>query len=144
MSELNAEVAQFFAGYEKANSQFDPEKIGGFYADHFMFAGPNGAQPVQKEGFVKVLPKRKEFFRSVGLASSSVQTIEPSRLDAKYVLAKVEWKMRFEGGASGPLESRAFATYVMAREGDSFRIIFQVDHQDLMKEVERLGIRPPR
>src|SRR5438876_12022147 len=103
MREVNSEVGQFFESYERANADFDPERIAKFYADNFMFAGPNGAQPVQKEGFVKILPKRKQYFQSVGLVSSSVQTLVSSQLDSKYVLAKVVWKMRFERGANSPL-----------------------------------------
>ena len=141
MSELSAEVKQFFEGYERANAEFEPEKMAAFYADTFMFAGPNGIQPVQKEGFIKILPKRKEFFRSVGLAASSIEAIESSQLDSKYVLVKAVWKMRFDRGAGPPLHSPASSTYILLSEGDSFRIVFQLDHQDLMKDVQRLGLK---
>jgi hypothetical protein len=59
MSELNAEVKEFFDGYERANTDFEPQRIATFYADVFMFGAPQGAQSVKKEDFVRVLPRRK-------------------------------------------------------------------------------------
>ena len=40
MSELNAEVKEFFDGYERANTDFEPQRIATFYADVFMFGAP--------------------------------------------------------------------------------------------------------
>jgi hypothetical protein len=87
MSELNAEVKEFFDGYERANTDFEPQRIATFYADVFMFGAPQGVQSVKKEDFVRVLPRRKEFFKSAGLVSSKVESLEASKLDSKYVLA---------------------------------------------------------
>ena len=70
MSNDNVEVNSFFSGYETANATFDVEKIAACYADIFMFGGPEGVQCVKKDDFLKVLPRRKEFFRSRGLVSS--------------------------------------------------------------------------
>jgi len=70
MSSENAEVRSFFTRYEAANAIFDVEQIVGCYAEVFMFGGPAGVQCVKKDDFLKVLPRRKEFFRSRGLVSS--------------------------------------------------------------------------
>src|SRR5690348_1339204 len=96
MNNENAEVKSFFARYEAANAVFDVEQIAACYAESFMFGGPDGVQSVKKEDFLKVLPRRKEFFRSRGLASSNIDSLEASTLDAKYTLVKVLWKMRFD------------------------------------------------
>ena len=141
MSELNAEVIEFFEGYEKANTNFEPQRIATFYADVFMFGAPQGVQSVKKEDFVRVLPRRKEFFKSVGLVSSKVESLEASKLDSKYVLAKVTWKMRFEDSTRNSVDSQSFATYILLAVGDSFQIVFQLDHQDLMKKVQDLDLK---
>src|SRR5579864_2979697 len=112
MSNKNAEVTSFFAGYEAANAIFDVEQIAACYADVFMFGGPGGVQCVKKEDFLKVLPRRKEFFRSQGLASSNIDSLEASALDSKYTLVKVIWNMRFDGSASEPKYSKNSASYV--------------------------------
>jgi hypothetical protein len=135
MNEKNVEVQSFFARYEAANTIFDVEQIAGCYADVFMFGGPDGVQSVKKGDFVKVLPRRKEFFRSVGLVSSTIDALEESILDSKYVLVRVTWNMRFERGSNPPVDSKNSASYVLAKTDGGFQIVFQIDHQDLRKSV---------
>ena len=140
MNNRTGEVEAFFTGYETANAAFDASQIAAYYADAFMFGGPEGVQSVKKEDFLKVLPRRKEFFRSQGLASSNIVSLESSTLDAKYTLARVIWNMRFDRGASEPVHSRNAASYILARSDDRFQIVFQIDHQDLGKRVQELGL----
>ena len=138
---MNANVREFFDRYEKANAEFEVPKIAAFYADVFMFGGPQGVQCVKKEDFVRVLPKRKEFFRSVGLVSSKIESLEASNLDSKYVLVKAVWKMRFEGRTGLLIDSENSTTYILAGTDDSFQIVVQLDHQNLMKKVQELGLK---
>ena len=138
---MDANVREFFDGYEKANAEFDIRNIAALYADVFMFGGPQGVQCVKKEDFVRVLPKRKEFFRSVGLVSSKIESLEASNLDSKYVLVKAVWKLRFESSTGLPVDSENSTTYILAGTGDSFEVVVQLDHQDLMKKVQDLGLK---
>ena len=138
---MNTNVREFFDGYGKANAEFDVSKIAAFYADVFMFGEPQGVQCVKKEDFVRVLPKRKEFFRSVGLVSSKIESLEASNLDSKYVLVKAVWKMRFEGRTGLLIDSENSTTYILAGTDDSFQIVVQLDHQDLMMKVQELGLK---
>ena len=138
---MNANVREFFDGYEKANAKFEIPKIAALYAEVFMFGGPQGVQCVKKEDFVRVLPKRKELFRSVGLVSSKIESLEASNLDSKYVLVKAVWKMRFESSTGLPIDSENSTTYILAGTGDAFQIVVQLDHQDLMKKVQDLGLK---
>lgn len=140
MNGLNDRVRRFFEAYEVANREFDVEKLASLYADVFMFGKPQGVQAVKKEDFVKVLPKRKEFFKTVGLVSSMLASIDVSSLDPNYALAKVFWTMRFERSPGVFIESENSATYVLLVTSDSFQIVFQLDHQDLMAKVKDLGL----
>ena len=139
MSNENAEVKSFFTSYEAANAIFDVEQIAACYADVFMFGGPDGVQCVKKEDFLKVLPRRKEFFRSRGLVSSNISSLEASPLDSKYTLVKVIWNMRFERSASEPIDNQNAASYILSRTDGRAQIVFQIDHQDLRKTVQELG-----
>src|SRR5215475_4552232 len=94
MSNENTEMKSFFTGYEVANAIFDMEQIADCYAEVFMFGGPDGVQCVKKEDFLKVLPRRKEFFRSRGLVSSNIDSLSASTLDSRYTLVKVIWEWR--------------------------------------------------
>ena len=137
---MNEEVKSFFARYEAANAIFDVEQIGACYADVFMFGGPEGVQCVKKEDFLRFLPRRKEFFRSRGLVSSNIDSLAASTLDSKYTLVKVTWNMRFDRGASEPIYSQNAASYILSGANDRFQIVFQIDHQDLGKRVQELGL----
>jgi hypothetical protein len=114
MSELHVEVKKVHDRYEKANAEFEVERIAALYADVFMFGNPEGVQSVKKEDFVRVLPQRKEFFRSMGLLSPKIDSPEASKLDSKYVLVKAVWRMRFERRTGEPLDSQNSTTYILS------------------------------
>jgi hypothetical protein len=63
MTELKLAVKEFFDRYERTNTEFNVERIAALYDDVFMFGDPRGIQAVKKEDFVRVLPRRKEFFK---------------------------------------------------------------------------------
>jgi ketosteroid isomerase-like protein len=129
-------VKEFFREYEKANSSFDVSGIAALYADTFMFGGPNGVQTVNKDDFLKVVPKRKAYFSSIGLSDTQLVSVEATPMDSKYLLAKVAWKMKLQN-SSGSRSLDTFATYILARgSGDALSIVFQIDHQDLASAVK--------
>src|SRR6202049_893396 len=136
MSTLTTE--EFFRLYEQANNDFDVQLISKLYADTFMFANLQGVQAVKKEDFVKVLPRRKDFMKAAGLLSSRVDFVEATALDSKYMLVKTVWNLRIRANNGDEVASKTSATYILSTVGDSFEIVFQVDHQDLTKIVQDL------
>src|SRR5262252_7714867 len=115
MSNENTDVKSFFTRYEAANAIFDLEQIAACYAEVFMFGGTESVRCVKKEDFLKVLPRRKEFFRSRGLVSSNIDSLEASTLDSRYTLVKVIWNMCFDRGAGKPIYSQNAASYILSR-----------------------------
>jgi ketosteroid isomerase-like protein len=142
MKQVNDIVRKFFEDYERDVNASDPELIASRYADSFMFAGPQGAQTIKKEDFLKALPKRQGFFKTVGLTSSKIKSLEETRLDDNYVMVKTHWNMRFEKKPEQPIVVETSATYILCRQESSLRIVFQLDHQDLMKKAQDLGLLP--
>ena len=130
-------VEDFFRRYEQANHDFDLPLIATLYADTFMFGNPQGVQAIKKDDFVKVLPRRKDFMKAAGLLSSRVDSVETSALDSKYILVKTVWNLSFRA-TGGDVTRKTSATYILSASGDSFEIVFQLDHQDLMKTVQEL------
>ncbi len=91
MSTVDSEVKSFFTGYGDGKRDIRrAAQIAACYADIFMFGGPEGVQYVKEEDFLKVLPRRKEFFRSQGLVSSNIESLDVSALDSKYTLVRVD------------------------------------------------------
>jgi ketosteroid isomerase-like protein len=136
---MNAEVKRLFEDYAQANTDFQVAKIASLYADVFMFGGPQGARAVKKDDFVKMLPRRKEFFKSVGLTSSTLAGVEVSELDSKYTLVTAAWKMRIERSGKEPAEIEVSSTYLLYKSDNSLEIVFQIDHQDLATRIAGLG-----
>ena len=131
-------VKEFFSQYERANSSSDVPGISALYADVFMFGGPNGVQAVKTEDFLKVIPKRKAHFSSMGLSESKLGSVDAIPLDSTYLLAKVAWNMKLQN-SSCIRYLNASATYILMRgNGGALRIVFQIDHQDLASVIKEL------
>jgi hypothetical protein len=144
MAEASDLVKTFFEDYERGIEAADAERIASRYEDTFAFAGPQGMQAIKKDDFLRVLPRRREFFKTVGLISSKIRSLEETRLDDDYVLVKVYWTMSFEKDFEQLIVDEISATYILHRRDDSLRIVFQLDHQDLMKRVQDLGLLPAK
>jgi len=124
-------VQAFFESYEIANSSSDLTAIGDLYAETFLFAGPSAVRSVRRDDFLKVIPKMKTQFTSLGLTESRLSSVEAANLDSRYILAKVQWTITLRT-VEGPFNHfDAFATYVLQHCDGKLSIIFQLDHQDL-------------
>jgi len=128
---MDQRVKEFFLQYQRANSSSDVSAVGELYADTFMFGGPNGVQTVKKDDFLRVIPKMKAHFSSIGLSETQFQSVEASPISSKYLLAKATWRMTIRN-LSGQKHVDTFATYILLRgQDDALSIVFQIDHQDL-------------
>jgi hypothetical protein len=135
---MDQQIKDFFLRYERANATSDLSEFSVLYADTFMFGGPKGVQAVRKEDFLRVVPKMKSHFSSMGLSETRLESVEANPLDSKYLLVKVGWRMKLQN-SSGIRHLDASATYVLAGgTGDALSIVFQIDHQDLASVVEEL------
>jgi SnoaL-like protein len=136
-------IKEFFDAYAKATGSLDLAFLGSAYGDTFLFASPGGAQAVKREDFLKVVPKRGAFFKAAGLVASHVRGLEETRLDENHTMVKVRWSLQFEKGPEHSIIDEIAATYVLRRQQESWQIVFQLDHQDLSKRVQELGLLPP-
>ena len=112
------------------------------FADVFLAAGPNGAQPVKASDFALALPKRIQVFASHGLKSTSLQSLQETRLSTRFVLADTRWKMNFvkDGGEEHVI---AESVFIVDIGQDPFRIVFYLpkqDHMALLKSHEILPV----
>ena len=129
---------EFFGQYERANAQSDIPAITALYADVFLFGGPAGVRSLNKDDFAKAIPKRKQYFASLGLVETRVSGVEETALDAKYVMARTSWAMVFRV-ASERKELQNAATYILERRGETLAIVMQIDHQDLAEKLKQFS-----
>jgi hypothetical protein len=73
---------------------------------------------------------------------SEVSRLEETALDQDYLLVKACWNFRYEKDGRGPIVNPGAATYVLRRQDGRLTIVFQLDHQDLTKRVQDLGLVP--
>jgi len=135
---MHQQVRELFMKYEKANSSSDPSAIGSLYAETFMFGGPKGVQAVKREDFLKVVPKMKAYYASMGISETALHSVDTRPLDSKYLLATVVWRIKFRDSPDKRYVDAA-ATYVLScEEGGALSVVFQLDHQDLASVVRGL------
>lgn len=135
---MNPLVTNFFEIYEKSISEAAVSTVATLYSDVFMFGGPRGVQSVKKEDFLKLLPGRKAYFKSIGLEQSTVASIDEICLDAKYILARVVWKMTLDKSAKASRQFETKATYILEVKNATPVIIMQLDHQDLGEKINEI------
>jgi ketosteroid isomerase-like protein len=133
-------VKAFFDEYEASLAGSDLAAITARYGESFVFSGPQGTQAVRRDDFAKVLPKRQAFFKSVGLRTSRVISLEETGFDDRCVLVKAQWRLQFEPAAAPLVHLDVSATYLLQHQADGLRIVFQLDHDDLTKRVQELGL----
>src|SRR5262245_53045126 len=133
-------VKAFFDQYELNIGGADPAAIAAQYGESFVFAGPQGTQAVKRDDFVRDLPKRQGFFKSIGLRSSTAVALEETRVDDCCVLVKAQWRIRFEPTAMPAFDIDVSAIYLLQQYPDGLKIVFQRDYDDLTKRVQELGL----
>lgn len=133
-------LRSFFESYEKAINGTDIHSIASFYADEFMFAKTQETQVVKNDDFIKTLPKRSEFLKAVGLISSKLMTYAETTLDDTYILVKIAWNQLYEKAEKPQIEDETLATYLVRENANTYKIVLQIDHQDLFERVKELGL----
>ena len=133
---MTERIKKFFDKFEYVLSSSNAEQITDCYSDSFMFCSNNGTQAVKKGDFIRVLPKRRAAFKSAGLLSSKIKSLEEVSLDENYYLVTVYWKMSIEKNQQETKEIEISSTYVLSDHNFLLQIVLQIDHHDLMKRIE--------
>jgi hypothetical protein len=133
---MTERIKKFFEQFEYAISSSNMEQVTDCYSDVFMFGNNNGTQAVKKADFIKVLPKRREVFKSAGLLSSTIKSLKEISLDENYYLVTACWEMSIKSNQQETKEIEISSTYVLYEHDSLLQIVFQLDHHDLMKRIE--------
>ena len=148
MQQPSEAIECFFRRFEANNSSNDVAAVVSQFADVFMAASPQGAQPVRASDFALALPKRKELFGRMGCRSTELVSVTEKRLDARYVLAGTQWKMRFERPDITPQELVVESVFIVdtgeggTGEAGAAKIVFYLANQDIMQVVKERGLLP--
>jgi hypothetical protein len=144
MNTVSEVVKVFFEGLEKANNLLDLDMISAQYAEPFMFANPDGTLVVEKEKFLAALPKRREFFQTLGHKSTKILSLEETPLDEHYVMVRAHFLMHFELESAKPTEIKVGSIYILYIKNNLPRIVMHIEHEDLQKIMQERGLLPTK
>ena len=133
-------IKRFFEGVEQASNTLDLELIDSQYADQFIFADPNGTRVVEKQKFLPFLPKRQEFFKSLGHQSTNVLSLEETSIDDRYTMVKAHFLMQFQKPIEQIVEAKIDSTYILFMKDDAPKIVMQIEHEDLKEAMQARGL----
>lgn len=121
----------FFQDCERAiapQSSFGPDHL---YHSSFLFAGPQGAQTVKLEDFLRALPRMTAAAQARGVVATRLQSCQSTPWDDRYTQVRVCWRLTIRQPDQSFAHQDAWATYLLMQTAEGWRIIAQVDHQDL-------------
>ena len=130
----------FFEGIEKVGNSLDLELINSQFADQFLFADPYGTRVIEKQKFLTALPKRLEFFKSLGHQSTKFLALDETQLDDQYTMVKAHFLMQFRKSSGEIIEAKVDSTYFLFMKGDSPKIIMHMEHEDLKEAMQKRGL----
>lgn len=142
MKPVTKPIQEFFDRFERDSNSSDPSAAASLYADSFLIADPQGAKPLRKQDLIAALPRREGFFKSFGLVSTKIASLDETPLDDFYSLVRVEWEMHFEPLNAAPRNAILASTYLLYLRDGSPEIVLYLMHQDLPQALQAQGIMP--
>ena len=145
MNQVSDVVKTFFEDFERGSNTFESDLLAFQLSDPFMAADPDGGiQVVKKDDFLAGIAKRQAFFQSIGFQFVKIVSLDETRLDDHYVMAKVLWHMRFEKNPGQPVDVTEYSTYILFIKDDSPKIVFFLTHENLLKIMQERGLLPTK
>jgi hypothetical protein len=133
-------IKKFFEGVEKASNTLDLDLIDSQFADQFIFADPSGTRVVEKQKFLPFLPKRREFFKSIGHQSTKVSSLEETPIDDQYTMVKAHFLMQFQKATGEVKEINLESTYILFMKGDTPKIVMHIEPEDVGQAMKDRGV----
>ena len=133
-------ITAFFEGVEQASKTLDLDLIDSQYADQFIFADPNGTRVIEKQKFLPALPKRQEFFKSLGHQSTRVLSLDETPIDHQYTMVRAHFLMQFQQSSGEIKDVNVDSTYVLFMKGDTPKIVMHIEHEDLKETMQARGL----
>jgi hypothetical protein len=137
-------VKDFFDQFARSRSVLNIDVIASQYSDSFMFAGPNGARVAEKPAVLAAFPEGQEFLKALGHKSTTVLSLDETRLDQHYVLASVRFLWRFEQTAKKPIDVEVASTFILYLDRGTPTIVFQHEHEEFHAALRASGVLPPK
>jgi len=142
MQSTTTPLELFFQTWELNIASGNVPALVASFAEGFLYASPHGTQSVKASDFALALPKRKQLFESLGSQPTTLVSLNETRLDERYTMARTQWLMTFIRNGAEAQRVLADSTYIVDTAGDAFKIVFYLAHQDIKAILKQRGILP--
>ena len=133
-------VDRFFQEFQRDSNSEDIPSMVSHFAETFLAAGPQGAQCVRSADFAMALPRRKQLFARLGCQKTGLESLQQTRLDGRYLMAKTTWKFNFTREGDEMVELLVDSTYLLDTSENKFKIVLYLSHQDILELLRQRGI----
>lgn len=135
-------IRTFFEDFAQRNASGDAEGLVRLYAASFLMARPNGVQVVKAADLLPAIPKRKQLLAAIGCRSTTLASLQETKLDDRYSIVRTEWRWRFDRGGDGPEEITLPSTFIVQQSGEGLQIVFYLAHEDILAVLRERGWLP--
>jgi hypothetical protein len=111
------------------------------YSRSVLFASKDTNQSVPIEKMSVIVQKMTQNFKNIGYLESNITKAEYFELDISHYLLKIYIKMNFLRNNIQQSIENIKATYIVAKEEGKWKMIMQIDHQDLSYQLKQIGIQ---
>ena len=139
-SEADPEIQAFFEKFQKHNASGEAQDLVSLYAPVFLMAGASGSQTVKAADLLQAIPKRKQMLKSIGHRSTTLVSLQETALDGRYSLVRTGWRWQFDRAGDAPWEITVPSTMILERSVDGLKIVFYLNHQDIMTVLRQRGL----
>jgi hypothetical protein len=135
---MDAAVKKLFQDYARAFDTLEVEKQANYFADTFISAGPKGTIAQNRDEFMKLSGKARDFYRSVGQTGAEILSMKETPISKEYSMVTVHWGVTFEKTGDKPVEFDV--SYFVQKTGDAPKIIMFIAHEDEDEAMKKLGL----
>lgn len=135
---MNSDIQELFATYEHAFSALDVARQADLFADSFLSAGPRGVIAGSKPQFMQMAEHAAAFYKSLGLSSAKILSMEETPISNEYSFVRVHWAVTFQKTGMKTVEFDV--TYVVQLMDEEPKIILFITHQDEQQAMQELGV----
>src|SRR5262245_28757486 len=122
----------FFERFQSLSAVSDVESLAAMYAGSVMIASPNGVRVVSSAELQRAIPKRTQLLESVGYQHTALVGFEETSLTDRYALVRAQFRWHFQAASGEPSTVTLPSIFIVDRGGDSPRIVFYLNDQDVV------------
>jgi hypothetical protein len=135
-------IRAFFRRFETQSAANDVEGLAAMYAPSFLMGGPSGAQIVKAGDLLYAIPKRKQLFDAAGCRSTTLLSLDETRLDDRYSLVRTEWQWTFARADGAADQITLPSSFIVDRGSAVLQIVCYINHADITAIMRQRGLLP--